>query len=224
MNFAKRFFGVALLIAAVMMFCIGLSACVQSGSPSEEQVPTAKTVEIASVKGYPDAEIDNTVRTLTIVVAEGIDTFDPDSIVFKNDALISVFVYADQRLTRPITGDVALKEGKNVFYLSAFHADAASQKITFTVTVNRAEHVHVMGEWEHKHDPTCTAGGLRQRQCVCGYTESEVIPALGHDLDDGVVTEEPTCTEEGLKTYTCQREGCGYTETEKILPQDCKEE
>ena len=40
---------------------------------------------------------------------------------------------------------------------------------------------------------------------------------LGHDYDEGVVTKDPTCTGEGIKTFACQR-GCGeegelYTES-----------
>ena len=36
----------------------------------------------------------------------------------------------------------------------------------------------------------------------------------GHSMDDGVVTKEPTCTEKGVKTYTCRY--CKETETEEI--------
>lgn len=42
------------------------------------------------------------------------------------------------------------------------------------------------------------------------------IPALGHDLDQGNVSKEANCTEEGVVTYSCQREGCDYTETKSI--------
>ncbi|MEA4965951.1 MAG: hypothetical protein VB055_09045 [Oscillospiraceae bacterium] len=37
-----------------------------------------------------------------------------------------------------------------------------------------------------------------------------------HDMDEGVVTTEPTCTTIGIITYTCRNEGCGYSYTEKI--------
>lgn len=40
------------------------------------------------------------------------------------------------------------------------------------------------------------------------------IPALGHDWNEGVVTKEPTCTENGEATYTCNR--CGVTKTEDV--------
>ncbi len=42
-----------------------------------------------------------------------------------------------------------------------------------------------------------------------------VIPAPGHDWDEGVRTQEPTATEEGLKTYSCSR--CSEIRTEPIL-------
>ena len=45
---------------------------------------------------------------------------------------------------------------------------------------------------------------------------SWVIPATGHDWDEGVVTKEPTCTAAGEKTFTCRN--CGETRTEAIAP------
>ena len=44
--------------------------------------------------------------------------------------------------------------------------------------------------------------------------EDTVIPALGHEWDDGVVTKEATTTETGIITYTCTV--CGDTKTEEI--------
>lgn len=37
--------------------------------------------------------------------------------------------------------------------------------------------------------------------------------ALGHLWGEWVITTEPTCTETGVSTRTCKREGCGKTET-----------
>ena len=65
---------------------------------------------------------------------------------------------------------------------------------------------------------SCTAQGYTGDQIctVCGETVStgEVIPALGHSWDAGVVTQEPTTSVEGVKTFTCER--CGETRTESI--------
>ena len=88
-------------------------------------------------------------------------------------------------------------------------------------------------------EPTCTEVGERTYTCDCGYTYVEDITATGHTevkgkeadshmkcdvcgtvLEDGTahsytseVTLEPTCTEVGERTYTCD---CGYTYTEDI--------
>ena len=65
---------------------------------------------------------------------------------------------------------------------------------------------------------TCTETGLTDgSKCsVCDtiLEQQTEIAALGHDWDEGVVTKEPTCTEDGTKLYTCQR--CGETNTETI--------
>lgn len=55
-------------------------------------------------------------------------------------------------------------------------------------------------------DATCT----KPKTCsVCGATEGS---ALGHNYV-GVVTKQPTCTEKGVKTYTCQNDSSHkYTE------------
>lgn len=51
---------------------------------------------------------------------------------------------------------------------------------------------------------------------VC-TAEDLVINAPGeHAWDEGTVTIEPTATEEGERTFTCTREGCGATRTEAI--------
>jgi len=40
-----------------------------------------------------------------------------------------------------------------------------------------------------------------------------VYTAAGHQWDAGVITTAPTCTDEGVKTYTCE---CGYEKTENV--------
>lgn len=54
-------------------------------------------------------------------------------------------------------------------------------------------------------------------ECTQELSEIPSSPALGHDLDNGVVNKEATCAEEGSILYSCQREGCDYTET-RIIP------
>lgn len=82
-------------------------------------------------------------------------------------------------------------------------------------------------------DSTCTKDGEKIYTCnKCGKTKTEVIPAKGHKYVDGEciycgekepeqhehhyeekITEEPTCTKEGVRTYTCE---CGDSYTEPI--------
>ncbi len=85
---------------------------------------------------------------------------------------------------------------------------------------------HDWGEWVTTSPATCTAPAVRMRACQaqgCGATEEETFgTALGHDYDkdndginDGVVTKEATCTDAGVKTFTCLN-NCGETYTEVI--------
>ena len=65
---------------------------------------------------------------------------------------------------------------------------------------------------------TCTEKGLTEgKHCsVCDkvLVAQKEIAALGHTWDNGKITKEPTETETGVKTYTC--EVCGETKTEEI--------
>lgn len=66
--------------------------------------------------------------------------------------------------------------------------------------------------------PTCTQTGLTEgKHCsVCNtvLTPQTTVEKLPHSWDDGVVTREPTCTEAGVKTFTCSQ--CNNTKTEPI--------
>ena len=65
---------------------------------------------------------------------------------------------------------------------------------------------HDMGAWTVVTNPSCTVDGSKTRACNrnCGHTETEAIPATGHD--HVAVVTAPTCTEQGYTTYTC---ACG---------------
>lgn len=67
-------------------------------------------------------------------------------------------------------------------------------------------------------DPTCTVYGVKTYSCILCLVETrtELIPALGHDMQDfdAVV---PTCTYTGWDAYsTCHR--CGFTTRGEYLP------
>ena len=115
----------------------------------------------------------------------------------------------------------SVEAGKTYRYkVTALYSDSfLSSYMSEEVSVACGEHVHTEEIIPGK-DATCTETGLTEgKKCSdCGeiLIEQEVIEVLGHDYDDGVVTKEPTTTEKGEKTYTCQREGCGYSYTEEI--------
>ena len=67
--------------------------------------------------------------------------------------------------------------------------------------------------------PTCEETGLTEgSHCsVCGeiLTTQQTVPALGHDWDEGTTTTDPTCTEPGVRTFTCHRDS-SHSRTEDI--------
>ena len=78
-------------------------------------------------------------------------------------------------------------------------------------------HVHTAVPVPAK-DATCTEkGNTAGTKCsVCNTILSgvEEIPANGHQWDKGSITTAPTCTEDGVKTFTCLV--CDATKTEKV--------
>lgn len=86
---------------------------------------------------------------------------------------------------------------------------------TRTEVIAKLGHKWNVGE---SHEADCTHGEYTRFTCeTCGKTYDDVADgatALGHSWNSGEVTAEPTCTEDGVKTYTCNR--CGDTKTEAV--------
>ena len=86
---------------------------------------------------------------------------------------------------------------------------------TYTETIPAKGHTEVI---DVAVPATCTTDGKTEgSHCsVCGEVikAQTVIKATGHKYDDGKITKQPTCTETGVKTYTCSE--CGATKTETI--------
>ncbi len=97
-----------------------------------------------------------------------------------------------------------------------------------TETIPVTDNVYdTAGSGTVKTPATCTAVGKKTVTCtVCNTATKDVdIPALGHkfssDPDDAEITKEPTCAEEGERTYKCQNKladgkPCPETKVEPI--------
>ena len=85
--------------------------------------------------------------------------------------------------------------------------------ITYTCSCNDTytEEIPALGHDEETHEaqaPTCTEIGWNEyvtcQREGCEYSTYEEIPATGnHTWNSGEITTEPTCTEKGVKTFTC---------------------
>ena len=100
-----------------------------------------------------------------------------------------------------------------VVYCSACNEELSREKLE----EDKKEHTEAL---DPAVEATCTAGGLTEgKRCtVCNeiLIRQEVLPALGHAWDKGTVTKKPTYAVEGVKTFTCTREGCKEKKTESI--------
>ena len=91
---------------------------------------------------------------------------------------------------------------------------------------------HVYGEFEETQAPTWTAEGLKTKTCgKCGDVQTETVPVIAHSYN--TVVTNPTCTEAGYTTYTCDcgdvytadevaANGHAYGEWETAYPATCE--
>ncbi len=98
-------------------------------------------------------------------------------------------------------------------YTATFDVDWAETQTTERVDVEIDPDNHVTTEEIPAVAPTCENTGLTAgTKCPdCGeiLDAPEVVDALGHDWDEGVIDPTPGCTSEGKITFTCQRTECG---------------
>jgi len=174
-----------------------------------------------------------TLDNSTITLKEG-ETFTINPIVTPND--VSAWTYAwkseDESVATVNENNIgsfanegvisAKKTGKtNIIVEEKYTGKTATCEVTVVCNHNLEEHSAT--------NPTCTSDGNSLyyicNNCGKYYADSQatteitdtnsvVIPATGHTWDEGVVTTAPTCTEKGIKTYTCT--ACKETKTEDI--------
>ena len=108
--------------------------------------------------------------------------------------------------------------------------------------IDAVQVTHDFGDWYTVKPATCLENGTERHTCRrCGYNEDRPVAgghitepsatcltpglckicgaqtqnSLGHDWDNGAVTTQPTCTEEGVRTYVCRRDA-SHTYTEPV--------
>lgn len=102
---------------------------------------------------------------------------------------------------------VADLETATEYTLSVYAVDEAGNKsdagnVTFT-TKAKEEHKHTWGEWTTTKEATCTTEGTKERTCVCGEKQTEVIPMTNHNWGEWETSKAATCTEDGLQVRHC---------------------
>ena len=70
-----------------------------------------------------------------------------------------------------------------------------------------SKHTHSWGEWSEVKAATCTEAGSKERVCECGEKDTQPIPALGHDYQEG-----DAYIQEGVKYSECSRCSKGILE------------
>ncbi len=210
--FSKRIGIIILTIIILAATLVVLSSCDLFGDSQEEEKDLK--VELYSVSQSSDFAVDNEKKTVDFAVSVTSEKFSLSRISFRNNSEIVFKAYYDKELTKEIENEVTLSVGENIFYIQAWHKDAPSEKVTYTVTVTKpVAHVHAFGQWTVVTEATCTEDGLKERVCECGEKESEVVEAKGHTFGEWTTTVEPTCAD-GEKKRVCS--DCGHVEKEVI--------
>ena len=131
----------------------------------------------------------------------------------------------DAAVTSSVTKEATCTENGEVLYTATAIIGTEEYTTTYTEAIPAT---HTLTKVEAKA-ATCEAdGSIEYYICeVCGKlfadgeataeitSEDTIVPAMGHDWDEGVVTTPATCEEDGVKTYTCKHDP-SHTYTEVI--------
>ena len=172
---------------------------------------TAAEIRLTGTRVYNDTtapvaptvtatDVTDTTAKISWVPAEA----DKDIVEYQlmnGDKEIATFDATETSFT------VADLKAATEYTLSVYAVDEAGNKsdagdITFT-TKAKEEHKHTWGEWTTTKEATCTTEGTKERTCVCGEKQTEVIPMTNHNWGEWETSKAATCTEDGLQVRHC---------------------
>ena len=114
-----------------------------------------------------------------------------------------------------------LEVGTKTFKAEYVGSDAGNySNETMDVVVTREECKHpdasveIINAFEAKCEESGYTGDKYCNDCRQTIESGTTVPALDHNWDTGTITTNPTCTEKGVKTISCER--CDKTRTEEV--------
>lgn len=198
------------IIPAVVLSMVPVT-CVFAASGFAADTETAYHGTLTATADKTEANAGDEVSvTVELTENTGFITFlasldyDPDVLTLTD------FSYGDtfSGWVAPVS---SILTGSKMYWHIAYGDDTSTGLlVTMTFTVNDGVNY------------TVTEVGLDVESCYdtdfneleIGQTKAEITIPCSHVWDEGVVTTEPTATQEGVKTYTCTI--CGETTTEAV--------
>ncbi len=181
------------------------TAAVTADSEAVQKVEIPETAtESVSVTVTGDATVDVEVNSTSgaavtgtnVTVSTTLETA-PDNITVGGTAVTHIHKWGEP-VTTPATCD---QDGENVYTCIADGCDDVAETKTEVIT----KLGHKYGDWKKSDDD------LHVRECA---NDKDHYEKQDHTWDEGKVTTEPTCEQEGIKTFTCSV--CKGTKTEPI--------
>ncbi len=174
-----------------------------SGAVQKVEIPETETENVSvTVTGSENVEVEvNTangavVSGTNITVSTALETA-PKNVTVGGKAVTHIHKWGEPE----IIPETCEAEGfKRYVCVADGCGDNAEIKIETIKALG-----HSYGEWKDSKD------GEHIRECARDNTH---IEKAAHTWDEGKITKEPTCGEDGVKTYTCT--ACGATETDSV--------
>ncbi len=196
------------VLLVLLSFVFVLASCDESGNNTGDQGTTASTTAATTAHVHAEEVIPAVPATCTETgLTEGKKCTTCGEILVPQ-ATVAALGHTEvvDTAKAPTCTETGLTEGK--------HCSICNEVLVAQNTVDALGHTEVA---DTAVAPTCTETGLTEgKHCsVCNgvLVAQEKVPANGHVWDNGAVTTEPTCTDKGVKTYTCGT--CSETKTEE---------